>query len=153
MDAARRMEVLRRQHQAVVARAHAQLQETGDLLFSSGPKRVVLAHRSDWFVDRVGAALSGRGLQVVARLDNGADAIGLTLCEQPDVGLVEDALAMVPGVEVVRERRGLCPATRIVAQCGYGDRVGPLLDAGAEAVYTRKMPPMDVAAAMVDLFA
>lgn len=153
MDAARRLEVLRRQHEAVVHRAHQQLRETGDLWLYGGPKRVVLAHRSDWFVNRVAGVLAGRGFQLVARADNGADAIGLTLCEQPEFVLVEDALAQVPGVEVVRELRILCPATRIVAQCQYSDGVRALLDAGAEAVYTRKIPPVDVAAAMADLVA
>ena len=151
MDAGRRMEVLRRQHEAVVARAHQHLQATGDPLRASSTPRVVLAHRNAWFVDRVAALLADRGLQVVARLDNGADTVGLTLCEQPDLVLVDDTLAMLPGVEVVRELRALCPDTRIVAQCGYGDRVGPLLEAGADAVYTRQVPPADVAAAMVDL--
>lgn len=151
MDVARRMEVLRRQHTAVVSRAHEQLRATGELLRGSGGKRVVLAHRNEWFVDRVGSALAGRGIDVVARLDNGADAIGLTLCEQPELVLVEDTLAMVPGVEVVRELRRLCPQTWIVAQCAYGDRVAPLLEAGAAAVYTRRIPPADVAASMVEL--
>lgn len=154
MDSARRMEVLRREHQAVVARAHEQLRATGDVLRAgAGAGRVVLAHRSEWFVDRVAAALAGRGLDVVARLDNGADAVGLTLCEQPDLVLVEDALAMVPGEEVVRELVGLCPRTQIVAQCAYGDRVGPLLEAGATAVYTRQIPPADVAAGIATLVA
>lgn len=153
MDSTRRMEVLRRQHQAVVDRAHEQLLASGDLLGGRGAGRVVLAHRQEWFVDRVSAALTDRGLDVVARLDNGADAIGLTLCEQPDLVLVEDALAMVPGVEVVRELRVLCPETRIVAQCGSADRVGALLEAGAAAVYTRQVPPVEVASGMAALVA
>lgn len=153
MDATRRIEVLRREHQAVVDRAHAQLRVSGDLLGVRGAGRVVLAHRQEWFVDRVSAALTDLGLDVVARLDNGADAIGLTLCEQPDLVLVEDALAMVPGVEVVRELRVLCPATRIVAQCGSADRVGALLEAGAAAVYTRQVPPAEVASGMAGLVA
>lgn len=55
---------------------------------------------------------------------------------------------MVPGEQVLRELRVLCPSTRIVAQCAYGDRVGALLEAGAVAVYARKVPPADVAEAM-----
>ncbi len=148
MDSARRMEVLRRQQQAVIARAHQQLEATGDLARGTSERRVVLAHRNEWYLDRVSGALRERGLKVVARLDNGADVVGLTLCEQPDVVLVEDTLAMVPGEDVVRELRGLCPRTSIVAQCAYGDRVGALLDAGATAVYTRNVPPKDVAEAM-----
>lgn len=151
-DAARRMDVLRRQHQAVVARAHAQLRATGDVLHvRPGAARIVLAHRSAWFLDRVAAALEGAGLDVVARLDGGAEAVGLSVCEQPDLVLVEDTLTTVPGEEVVRELVDLCPQSRVVAQCAYGDRVGPLLEAGAAAVFTRQVPPADVAAAVAQL--
>lgn len=153
MDSARRTEVLRRQHEAVVARAHAQLQATGELRPCTSATRVVLAHRSEWYLDRVTATLHDRGLEVVARLDNGADTVGLAVCEQPDVLLVEDTLAMVPGIEVVRELRQLCPQTHIVAQCAYSDRVGEFLEAGASAVYTRKVPPAEVAQAICRLVA
>ena len=43
--------------------------------------------------------------------------------------------------------RELCPETRVVAHGSYGDRVAPLLEARAAAVYTRQVPPADVAAA------
>jgi CheY-like chemotaxis protein len=153
MDMDRRMDVLRRQQEAVIARAHEQLHGTGELLPSTARRRVVLAHRNEWYLDRVSAVLRDHGAHVVARLDNGADAIGVALCEQPDVVLVEDTLAMVPGEQVVRELRALCPSTRIVAQCAYGDRVGALLEAGAAAAFARKVPPADVAEAMHRLMA
>jgi hypothetical protein len=153
MDLDRRMDVLRRQQEAVIAHAHEQLLATGDLLRSTARRRVVLAHRSEWYLDRVSAVLRGRGAHVVARLDNGADAVGVALCEQPDVVLVEDTLAMVPGEQVLRELRVLCPNTRIVAQCAYADGVGALLQAGAAGAYARKVPPADVAEAMHRLIA
>lgn len=151
MDNARRLDVLHREHQALVDRAHQQLQASGDLMRSSSPPRVVLAHRNQWFLERVSAVLSDRAFQVVARLDNGADTVGLSVCEQPDLVLVDDTLTMLPGEDVLRQLRHLCPSTRLVAQCGYGDRVEPLLDAGAEAVYTRQVPPADVGAALCAL--
>ena len=148
MDAARRMDVLRRQQQAVIARSHEQLRACGALLRTTAERRAVLAHRNAWYLDRVSAVLTARGVHVVARVDNGADAIGTALCEQPDVVLVEDSLAMVPGEQVVRQLRALCPSAQVVAQCAYGDRAGPLLDAGAAAAYARAVPPADVAEAM-----
>ena len=149
MDAARRIEVLRREHDALVARAHAQLQSSGHLLYGTSYRRVVLAHRNEWFVGKVADALEEHGLVVVARLDNGADVVGLAVAEQPDLVLVEDTLAMVPGEQVVREIREFCPGTVLAAQVPYGDRVGPMLDAGAATVFTRQVPPLDVAAGLL----
>ena len=151
MDAARSLEVLRREHEAVVRRAHDQLRITGDLLRRSPVRRVVLAHRHQWFLDKIAACLQGRGVQVVARLDNGADVVGLAVAEQPDLLLVEDTLAMVPGEQVVREVRRYCPETVVAAQVAYGDRVGLLLEAGAATVFTRKVPPAEVAEGMIGL--
>ena len=149
MDAARRLEVLRREHDALVARAHEQLRSSGSLLHGSAERRVVIAHRSEWFVSKVAAVLEDHGLAVVARLDNGADVVGLAVAEQPDLVLVEDTLAMVPGEQVVREVREFCPGTILAAQVPYADRIGPLLEAGAATVFTRSVPPKDVAAGLL----
>ena len=151
MDSERRLEVLRRQHDALVARAVAQLEESGRPSGQATPARVLLAHRNEWFLDRVSALLHGGGLTVLARFDNGADAIGASIADQPDLLLVEDALAMVPGDEVVREVVRYCPGTAVVAQVAYAGGIAPMLDAGALAVHTRRVPPADVAAAMVEL--
>jgi CheY-like chemotaxis protein len=151
MDAARSIEVLRRQHDAVVSRAHEQLRASGKLLRSTAARRVVLASRNQWLVGKLQQALEERGVQVVARTDNGADAVGLVVAEQPDLVLVEDTLAMLPGLEVIREVRRFSPETVVTAQAAYGDRVGQLLDAGASAVYTRRIPPADVALSLLRL--
>ena len=151
MDVARSLEVLRREHDAVVRRAHDQLRVTGSMLRSTAGRRVVIAHRSDWYVGKVTAALQDRGLLVVARVDNGADAVGIALAEQPDLIVVEDTLAMVPGEQVVRDVRSYCPQTLIAAQVAYGDRVSALLQAGAAAVFTRQVPPGEAVTSMLDL--
>jgi CheY-like chemotaxis protein len=151
MDAARSLEVLRRQHDAVVARADAQLRASGQLLRSTVERRVVVAHRSDWLVRRLQQTLEDRGVLVVARTDNGADAVGLVVAEQPDLVLVEDTLAMLPGTEVVREVRQFSPDTLVAAQAAHGGRVGELLDAGATTVFTRQVPPHEVARSLLRL--
>lgn len=87
----------------------------------------------------------------MAQTDNGADAVGLVVAEQPDLVLVEDTLAMLPGLEVIREVRRFSPDTVVVAQAAYGDRVGQLLDAGATTVITRSVPPHDVAQSVLRL--
>jgi CheY-like chemotaxis protein len=151
MDAARSMDVLRREHHAVVTRAHAQLEASGQLLHATAQRRAVLAHRDDWFCRKVARALQDHHVHVVAGTDNGADAVGLIVAEQPDLVLVEDTLSMLAGVDVIREIRRFSPETVVTAQAGYGDRIGPLLDAGASAVFTRRMPPADVALSLLRL--
>jgi CheY-like chemotaxis protein len=153
MDATRTIEVLRREHAAIVARADEQLRQTGSLLRSTAERRVVLAHRQEWFLDKVAHALEEQGVRVVARLDNGADTIGVVLAEQPDLVLVEETLPMVTGGEVVRETHRFSPDSLVTVQVGYGDRVGQLLDAGADSVFTRKIPPADVALSLLKLLA
>lgn len=145
MDAARSMDILRRQHHAVIARAHEHLQDSGRLLRDTAERRVVLAHRNTWFVSTIARTLEDQCVRVVACTDNGADAVGVIVAEQPDLVLVEDRLAMVPGSEVIREVRFLSPQTLVTAQVGYGKRVGPLRDAGATTVFAREVPPHDVA--------
>ena len=151
MDAARSLDVLRREHEAVVRRAHEQLQASGNLLRVIAERRAVLAHRNDWFCRKIAQALTGHGVQVVAGTDNGADAVGLVVAEQPDLVLIEDTLSMLAGVEVIREVRHFSPETVVAAHAAYGDRVGELLDAGASAVFTRQVPPGDVARSLLQL--
>lgn len=151
LDNARATEVLRREHAALVARAHEHLRLTGTVLRSTGARRVVLAHRSEWFRGKLSRVLTDGGLHVVAVLDNGADAVGVTVAEQPDLLLVEDTLAMVPGEAVVREVLRFCPDTVVAAQVASSDGVGALLDAGAHEVFTRQVPPAEVARRLLAL--
>ena len=151
MDAARSLDVLRHQHEAVVRRAHEQLQASGRLLRSVADRRAVLAHRDDWLRRTVARALEDHGVQVVAGTDNGADAVGIIVAEQPDLVLVEDALSMLAGLEVIRDVRRFSPGTVVTAKAAYGDRVGQLLDAGATTVFTRQVPPADVALSLLKL--
>jgi hypothetical protein len=143
MDVARSIEVLRRQHDAVVAGADEQLRASG-LLRTTAERRVVLAHRKDWLVRKLEETLETRGVHVVAGTGNGADAVGVVVA----VLLVEDTPAMLAGLEVIREVRRFFPATVVVAQAASGDRVGQLLDVGARTVFTRQIPPQDVARSM-----
>jgi hypothetical protein len=151
MDLARRLEVLRRQHDAVVDRTEHQLRESVDVLAATARRTVLLAHRNEWFVDKLTTGLRGCGLHVIAHLDNGADAIGVAIAEQPDLMLVEDTLAMVPGEQVLHDVLQFCDSIRVIAQVAHADRVGAFLDAGAVAVHTRQVPPAVVVATMSQL--
>ncbi len=153
LDASRSLQVLRRQHDAVVAQAHAQLRASGDVLHGTAQRRVVLAHRSEWFLREVARGLRESGVCVVAQVDNGADAVGLLVAEQPDLVLVEDALAMARGDDVVREAREFAPDTLVGVHVGSDDRLRPLREAGAALVLPRLTRPRDVAAGVLALLA
>lgn len=149
LDLARRMDVLRQQHVAIVARTERHLQESARLVASRPSRRAVVVHRNAWYVDKLAEALGDLRVEVVARLDNGADAVGAAVAEQPDLMLVEDVLPMQSGDDVVREVLAYAPHTLVAAQVAYDDGVSRMLEAGARAVYTRRVPPADVAAALV----
>jgi CheY-like chemotaxis protein len=150
LDLSRRMEVLREQHRAIVARTQEHLRRSADALSVQRPRAVVV-HRNAWFSDKVAAAFASGGLDVVARLTNGAEAVGVVVAEQPDLLLVEDALPMLPGDVVVREVREYAPGTLIGAQVASDGGVATMLEAGATAAYVRRVPPAEVAAGLVGL--
>jgi len=151
MDLDRRLEVIRAQHQAIIERTEHQLRSSVRLMRELPPRRAVIAHRNEWFASKLTADLETHGVEVLARLENGAEAVGLSVAEQPDLLVVEDRLAMLSGEDVVREVRQYAPETLIAAQVAYEDRIGALLEAGADRAYTRRMPPADVARDLVEL--
>lgn len=153
LDLARQQEVMRREHQALIAQTDQQLRSSGVPLQRQAQRRVVIAHRSEWFASKMSEVLEAQGVRVAAWLENGADAVGAVIAEQPDVALVEDALAMLSGEQVIRELRQFCPDTIIVTQVTHGARVGSLLDAGAAAAFTRSVPPGEVAQKILELLA
>jgi CheY-like chemotaxis protein len=144
MDLARRVEVLRRQHQAILQRAEHALRDSGSLLAWTNPRTAFIAHRQEWFTSKVTALLGAHGVHVLGHTDVGADVVGWALAEQPDLVLVEDCLAMVPGVDVVRQIRQYCDTTVIGALVAYNDRIAAMLEAGATTVHVRAVPPAQV---------
>ena len=145
LDLARRMDVIRRQQQALIERTHEQLRSSAHLLHDVAPARAMVVHRNDWFKDKVIAGLTTGGIQVVARLENGADAVGVAVAEQPDLILVEDRLPMISGEDVIRQVRQFAPGTIVTAQAANDWEIAPLLEAGATTAFTRRVPPADVA--------
>jgi CheY-like chemotaxis protein len=145
MDVTRRLEVLRAQHRAMVEQAQKHLAASARVLAGGADRRAVLVHRNEWFCRTLSTELSRRGIAVVEVLGNGAEGVGVVVAEQPDLLVVEDTLPMVPGEEVVRDARRFSPTTLVVAQVAYEDRIVPLMDAGAHAAYTRRVPPAEFA--------
>lgn len=151
LDLSRRLDISRREHASLVARTDGHLRASARTLATKAPTRAVLVHRHEWFRAKVADALRARAIAVVAQLDNGADAVGVVVAEQPDLLLVEDSLAMLSGEEVLREVGQYAHATIAAAQVSHDDRMGALLDAGAHAVWTRRVAPQDVARQMAAL--
>lgn len=151
-DAGRELEVLDRAHAALVGYLDTALatEFESPLPLESCP-RAVLVHRQEWFVRSMTAALSQLGVLVVSVCDNGAEAVGVVIAEQPDLVLVEDLLPMVTGLGVLEQTKHFCPDTTVVAQVQTGNLVGDYLDAGARAAVTRQVAAHDLAAQMSEL--
>jgi CheY-like chemotaxis protein len=149
LDASRRMEARRREQQALLARAEEQLRTSGGVLADRVRTRAVLAHRNAWLRDIVAKRLHEHGVAVVGVFEDGAEAAGTVVAEQPDLVLVEDRLPTLSGLEVVRRVRAFSPRTVVGAQVMDAGAVQLLVDAGAQAVFTRRIPPLDIADQLV----
>ena len=144
LDLNRRLEARRREQEALLARAADQLRSSGVVLAGRVRPRAVLAHRNAWLCDAVASRLDAEGVDVVGVFDDGADCAGTLVVEQPDLLLVEDRLPTLTGVEVVLRAREFAPRTVVGAQALDAGSVAALFDAGAQAVFTRRVPPADM---------
>jgi CheY-like chemotaxis protein len=149
MDVDRQIEVLRRTHDAIKGRCARGLGAEVEAMRSSGPTAVI-AHRHVWFVDKVALLLGERGIAVVACTDNGAEALGAVVAEQPDIVLVGDRLAMMSGHVLLAETRRFAPSALRSVQASDQQQADALQDA-ADAVFLRHHPPAVVADALVAL--
>lgn len=149
LDARRRAVALSRECEALLRRSAAQL-HAGEVLLTAQPRpRALVVHRQPWLCDKVSAALEAGGVEVLGVLDDGAEGVGWAVADQPDLVLLEEMLPTLPGREVVRRVRQFAPATVIAVQVGYEDAVQPMLDAGADLAVPRRVPPADLAAALL----
>ena len=144
LDLNRRLQARRREQAAIIARADAQLRLSGDVLGTNGPLRAIVAHRHEWIAQKITDLLTDRKVHVVGTFTDGADTAGTVVAEQPDLVLVEDRLPTLTGVDVVREVREYSPLTVVGAQALDSPGVAALVDAGAHAVFTRRIPPSDI---------
>jgi CheY-like chemotaxis protein len=145
LDLSHRMEARRREQAALVARVDAQLRTSGHLLAARRPLRAVLAHRNEWLSGKVSGRLEERGVAVVGLFTDGADAAGTIVAEQPDLVFLEDRLPSLAGSDLVRRVRDFSPLSVIGAQVEDSRGIAPLVDVGAHAVFTRRIPPVEMA--------
>jgi hypothetical protein len=144
LDLNHRLESRRREQAALVARVDEQLRSSGQLLSGRRPLRAVLAHRNAWLCGKVRARLEARGVMVVGVFSDGADAAGTIVAEQPELVFFEDRLPSLAGGDLVRRVRDFSPLSVIGAQVEDSRGIAPLVDVGAHAVFTRRIPPVEM---------
>jgi hypothetical protein len=151
LDAARRVDMLAHAHAIMLARASSDLAEQPAPLADVVAYRAVVAIRHAWFVDKLSQCLQEGGVDVVGASENGAEALGVVVAEQPDLLVLGDALVMLTAVEVLGEVALFAPATLRVVQVSDSNGVGAMLDAGAQSVFTPQVPPREMAAHLLAL--
>lgn len=150
LDARRRATAVRRETEALVERSAASLRESGDLLLTVPAPRALVVHRQEWLCAKVSAALEAGGVRVLGVLGDGAEGVGWSVVDQPDLVLLDEMLPTLPGREVVRRVREFSPSTVVAVQVGYEQDVPAMLEAGAHLAVPRRVPPADLAALMLE---
>lgn len=148
LDDARRRDIAEREREALHAWAEGALRDRFRFGDGSIP-RAVLAHRNEWLRAKVTAALQQHGVEVVASTDDGAQAAAAVVMEQPDLVFVEDLLPTITGVELIRRTRIFAPEALIGAHALGQSGMPALIEAGARATFSRRIPPAEIAAQLV----
>lgn len=149
LDAARRRDVADREREALYAWAEVALREERPFGRGTGP-RAIVAHRNAWLRGKVCVRLQARGVELVVATDDGAEAAAAIVVEQPDLVFVEDLLPSLSGLELIHRTRRFAPDAVIGAHALGQQGMPPLLDAGARATFSRRIPPVDIANELVD---
>lgn len=141
LDLNRKRHARHREHEALLARSQQMLARSGEQLAETVPVRAVLAHRSSWLRDRIAQRLVEAGVQVVGEFEDGAEASGTLIAEQPDLVLVEDLLPTISGLQVLQRARTFAPWAVTGVHVMDSSGVDRFVRAGAAAVFTRRVPP------------
>jgi CheY-like chemotaxis protein len=149
LDEARRRDVRERESATLHERAAAALRD-GFAFGAGAVPRAVVAHRNAWLREKVCTGFRDLGVETVACTDDGAEASAAIVLEQPDLVFVEDLLPTVSGVELIARTRHWAPDAFIGAHALGQEGMSPLLDAGARATFSRRIPPADIAKELVD---
>lgn len=149
MDVEREIEALRRTHDTIKGRCARGLDADAGPMRAPGTTAVV-AHRHAWFVDKLTLCLAERGVRVLLSTDNGAEALGAVVAEQPDIVLAGDRLAMIPGRTLAEQVRRYVPVTVLAVHASDRDQADALGDR-VDAVFLRHHPPSVVADSLLAL--
>lgn len=149
LDARRQLDVLQCTQRAIADAAARTLRQSGGPMLGADPTAVI-AHRHTWFADEVSAQLSARGVLVLACTDNGAEALGTVIAEQPDLVLTGELLVMMTGRALLAESRSFAPASVLAVQTDDAAEAQAWRPC-ADAVFVRHDPPADVTDALLAL--
>ena len=145
LDLSRRAQARRREESALLERAREQLAQSAPLRVAGARPRAVLVHRDAWLRGKVALGLQDRGVWVVGSFEDGADAIGATVVEQPEILFVEDRLPTLSGLQVLQRARNFAPRTVAGAQLVELREAERFRDAGAAVVFPRRLRPAEIA--------
>jgi len=144
MDARRKLAALRRTSSALLA-------GQGCLAVSPRRPRAVVAHRNRWLRARLAEEFEPLGISVIGEGEDGAVAVAIAVAEQPELLVLEDRLPWVTPLEVVEQMRRFASHTAVVVQLEDSAEAADLLAAGATAVFSRGLRPVELCACCADV--
>lgn len=143
-----RPDVLARVQKALQEHTRSSLLSTGWPMPASPPVTAVIADGDDWFAARLSEQLAAREVTVVAVTNDGEEALGVLIAEQPDLLVAADSLSMLAGAELLGQAAVFAPSTlraAHVSRCAGGPAV---LDAGPHASFPLGTAPHHVVEAL-----
>ena len=103
---------------------------------TAGP-RVLVVHPEEHARTSLRSALQQQGVRSVLTEASAPAAIGQCVLEQPDIVVLAAGCQMMTADDAVGQLRRYCPHTLVVVCDAQQQQVATLLEAGADAVYTR----------------
>ncbi len=101
-------------------------------------------------LDSVSRFLEASGVQVVARAQNGDEALAAIVAHRPHVALLDVTMEPLNGIEVARSAARVAPECRTVLYTGHRDRklLEQALDAGARGFVLKEAPLSELTRAL-----
>jgi DNA-binding NarL/FixJ family response regulator len=101
-------------------------------------------------VDVISMCLAADGIEVVARVRDGAAALAAIRELQPSVAVLDVNMPALGGIEVARSASRLAPGTASILYTGYSERdlLVAALDAGARGFVLKDTPPAELVRAV-----
>jgi DNA-binding NarL/FixJ family response regulator len=118
---------------------------------SSSVIRCLVADDHPVVANAVGAYLSNEGIEIVAKVRNGREALLQILTTQPTVAIVDLRMPELSGIEVAKQAGRSAPSTGVILYTGAGDQAQLVeaVDAGVRGFVLKEAPLTDLVRAIV----